>query len=80
MWNVKKSTQGQLKKEMNNLSSHCTGPDGMTGRSKTRKDRVLQSCINLLMCVYQNHVNEMFTDYLQIKFTNFLIAEGNEYR
>lgn len=52
MWNVKKSTQGQLKKEMNNLSSHCTGPDGMTGRLKTRKDRVLQSYINLLMCVY----------------------------
>lgn len=76
MWNVKKSSQGQLKKEMNDLNSHHTGPDGMTGRLKTRKDRTLRSCVNLLMYVYQNHVNERFTDYLQIKFTNFLIAEG----
>ena len=32
------------------------------------------------MYVYWNHVNEIFTDYLQIKFTNFLIGEGKERR
>lgn len=63
---------------MNNLSRHCTGTDGMTGRLKTRKDRVLQSCVNFLMYVYWNNVNEMLTDYLQIKFTDFLTAEGKE--
>lgn len=31
-----------LKRKMNDLSSRCTGPDGMTGRLKTGKDRVLQ--------------------------------------
>lgn len=70
-----KSTQGHLKKEMNDFSSHCTEPDGMTGRLKTRKDRVLQNCVNLLMYAYLNHVNERITDYLQTKFTDFIIDE-----
>lgn len=77
---MNKSSQGQLKKEMNDSSSHCTGPDGMTRRLKTRKDRVLQSCVNLLMYVYWSNVNEMLTDYLLITFTNFLTAEWKEWR
>lgn len=43
-----KSNQGHLKKERNDFNSHCPEPDGMTGRLKTREDRVLQSCVNLL--------------------------------
>lgn len=46
MWSQPKVT---LNRKKNYFSSHCTEPDGTTGRLRTRKDRVLQSCVNLLM-------------------------------